>query len=384
MIYECNATANTIQIIRKVIYTMSKKSKRGLSSNAKWAIALLVEVIVIVLMVAGYFTFWWGSKYNQIKVENLNADDLSINEGANEAQKGFKTIALFGIDARDSSSMGEGNRTDTIIIASINNDTKEVKLVSVYRDSFLEIADGSGLTTKVNAAYSYGGPALAIKTLNANLDLEITEFITVNFLALSMAIDDLGGINIDVEDAELPMLNACISEQINITGIYSDGVFTTGNLLLNGTQATAYARIRSTDQGDITRTERQRDVLSKMIVKAKSSDMSTINKIIDDVFPNIYTSITKDEMMSLAKSLFSYELGETVGFPFAFQPVDDDVNGSVLVPANLASNVTSLHEFLFGSTGYVPTQSVQNISNKIQSEMGVGAQDINIETFTAQ
>lgn len=363
---------------------MSKKNKKGLSSNAKWGIALLVEVIVIALMSVGYFFFWMDSKYDKIRVENFKPEELAINEGANEAQKGYKTIALFGIDARSVDSMGEGNRSDTIMIASINNETKEVKLVSVYRDSLLEIADGSGLTTKVNAAYSYGGPELAIKTLNANLDLEITEFVTVNFLALSQAIDDLGGINIDVEEAELPMLNVCISEQISVTGVYSDGVFTTGNLLLNGTQATAYARIRSTDQGDITRTERQRDVVSKMIAKAKSSDMSTINKVIDDVFPNIYTSITKDEMLSLAKSLFSYELGETAGFPFAYMPVEDPVKGSVLVPADLSANVSALHEFLFNSTDYEPTQTVENISSGIQAETGVGRQEITINTFTAQ
>ncbi len=363
---------------------MSKQKKSGISNNAKWAIALLIEIIVLVFLVLGYVSLYFADKYDMVKVLEIAEEELGVNEGANPAQDAFTTIALFGIDARDTESLGSGTRSDTIMIASINNSTKEVRLVSVYRDSFMEIADESSLTSKVNAAYAYGGPELAIQTLNKNLDLHISEFVTVNFLAMTKAIDDLGGVVISVEENELTMLNAAITEQINITGTYSDGVFSTGELLLNGTQATAYARIRSTDQGDITRTERQRDVLSKMIAKAKKTDLSVINKIIDDVFPNIYTSITQEEMMELVKGLLSYDLDSTVGFPFAYYPVNDPVKGAVLVPADLTSNVSALHEYLFGTDNYEPTQTVQNISSAIQNETGVGAQEIQINTFTAE
>lgn len=363
---------------------MSKKKKKRMSTNAKWGIAFLVEVLIIVLMVVVYMGIYLNDKFEKVQYHEINEEDLSINEGANEAQKGYTTIALFGIDARSNTSMKEGNRSDSIMIASINNDTKEVKIVSVYRDTLLEIEDGSGLTTKVNAAYAYGGPELAIKTLNANLDLNITEFVTVNFLALTKAIDDLGGITVDISSGELAVINLGISEQINITGIYSDGVFTTGSQLLNGTQATAYARIRSTDQGDITRTERQREVLSKMIAKAKSSDLSTINNIIDDVFPNVCTSISKSDMVNLAKSLFDYQMGDTVGFPLAWSPVNHPTKGSILVPADLSANVTALHEFLYGTVGYTPTQTVQRISGTIQGETGVGAQEIVITPYVAE
>ena len=193
------------------------------------------------------------------------------------------------------------------MIVNINNETKEVRIVSVYRDSYLEIENESPVTAKVNAAYAYGGPQLAMKTLNANLDLQITDFVTVNFLGLTKAIDDLGGITVHVEEDELPVLNMAVAEQISVTGIYSDGVFTTGDLLLNGTQATAYARVRSTDQGDITRTERQRYVITKMFEKAKSSDLSTIDNIIDDVFPEIATSLTEDEIKELLAKIKEYK-----------------------------------------------------------------------------
>lgn len=362
---------------------MSRK-KAGMSANAKWGIAFLIEIVVMFFMVVGYFFFYANRKLDNIN-RPTNWDDskenLDINEDANEAQKGYRTIALFGIDSRSTTSMAEGNRSDSIIIASINNDTKEVKLASVYRDSLLQVDYDGGITTKITHAYAYGGPEMAVRALNANLDLEITDFVTVNFTALAQAIDDLGGITIDVREAELEMLNACITEQIGISDQYSDGVFSAGTQLLNGTQATGWARIRSTDQGDITRTERQRTVIAKMIQKAKSSDLSTINDIIDDVFPNIYTSLTKKELMSLAKDMFDYSLGDTIGFPMAYAPVTTDAKGAVLVPADLTTNVSALHEFLFGTQDYTPTSKVQGISSSLQSETGVGAQEIDLNIF---
>lgn len=361
---------------------MAKNNKKGLSANAKWGIALVVEIIMVVLMVYAYAVFYINDKIDEIQVVEIKEENLQINEGSNEAQKGYTTIALFGIDARSNTSMGEGNRSDSIIIASINNDTKEVRLVSIYRDTLLRIADGQGITTKINAAYSYGGPELAIATLNECLDLQITDFVTVNFMALTKAIDDLGGITVNVKESELPVLNASITEQIEVTNIYSDGVWQTGDLLLNGTQATAYARIRSTDQGDITRTQRQRYVISQMIAKAKQSDLSTINSIIDDVFPNVLTSMDKDEIMDLAKNLMSYDLGETMGFPIAMADYTTEAKGACLAPADLATNVSKLHEFLFDTPNYVPTQKVQEISTALTNETGVGynGQELEINT----
>lgn len=357
--------------------TTNKNNQNKNGSMLKWVVAFFAELIILGLMVVAYLMFYFDSKIGKINKVEIDEGDLAINEELDtSSQSKYKTIALFGVDARDVSNLGQGTRSDSIMIASINNETKEVKIVSVYRDTLLEIENDSGLTAKVNAAYSYGGPQLAIKTLNANLDLQITDFVTVNFLGLTKAIDDLGGITVHVEENELPVLNLAISEQIAVTGIYSDGVFTTGDVLLNGTQATAYARIRSTDQGDITRTERQRDVLSKMFAKAKSSDLGTIDAIIDDVFPQIATSLTEDEIKALAKAVFEYQLGDTVGFPFAYTPVTHDTKGSVIVPGDLNSNVTALHEFLFGEQGYVPTAKVQNISSAIQNETGIGAQEI--------
>ncbi|MBE5943626.1 MAG: LytR family transcriptional regulator [Lachnospiraceae bacterium] len=359
----------------------SKSRKKRLNPNLKWGIALFVEIVVLVVMTIAYISFWLGSKYEQnVQHMEIDRDELAINEGANEAQKGYKTIALFGVDARDT-SLGAGNRSDAIMIASINNDTKEVRIVSVYRDTLLEIEDGSGITAKVNAAYAYGGPELAVKTLNANLDLEITEFITVNWHALTLAIDELGGVTVGVEENELAALNMCIAEQLNTVGGYSDGVFETGNLRLNGTQATAYARIRSTDQGDITRTERQREVLQAMIKEALKSDMKTINSMLDVVFPNILTSISKDEMSDMISDMFDYKIVATTGFPFTYSIPMHETKGSIVVATDLEMNVSALHYFLFGTENYVPTQSVIDSSVKIEEETWQTDQPIDYTTI---
>ena len=345
--------------------------KRGLSSNAKWGIALIIELIVIVGLILGLVRSYVHNKYNLLNVEELNKEELMINEGVNEEQmKGYTNIALFGVDARDS-SLGAGNRSDAMMIASINNDTKEVKIVSVFRDTLLEIPDSDGaFTSKINASYAYGGAKLAIQALNVNLDLNITDFITVNWEGLTRAIDAIGGVPISVEANELDMLNACLTEQIRITGIYSEGVFETGTIVLNGAQATAYSRIRSTDQGDITRTERQREVIMAVMNKVKSSDLSTIDSVIDEVFPYISTSMSESEMIDLAKNIRSYKLDKTAGFPFQYQYYSSDTKGSCIAPEDLTGNVAALHRYLFGLQDYTPTTAVQRISNTVSNETG--------------
>lgn len=349
-----------------------KRRKRKKNTNLRWGIALIVELIIIVFLGYGIIKTYVHSKYQKFEhVKDIAKEDLDINAGADKSMDNYTTIALFGIDARDS-SLGRGSRSDAIMIASINNDTKAVKICSVYRDTLLQVTkeDGSTLTTKINAAYAYGGPELALQTLNKNLDLNISEYVTVNWEGLTRAIDSLGGVTVHVEENELDTLNGVLAEQIQVNGIYSDGVYDTGYVTLNGAQATAYSRIRSTDQGDITRTERQREVISAMLSKMKESDLSTINRIIDEVFPYIGTSITEDQMYELAKGVFSYELKESVGFPMAWQFYSTEAKGSCIAPEDLTENVITLHKFLFSTDNYTPTTTVQTISTQITAETG--------------
>ena len=351
---------------------IKKRRRKRNNTNLRWGIALIVELIIIVFLGYGIIKTYVHSKYQKFEhVKDIAKEDLDINAGADKSMDNYTTIALFGIDARDS-SLGRGSRSDAILLASINNDTKEVKMCSVYRDTLLQVTkeDGSTLTTKINAAYAYGGPELALQTLNKNLDLNISEYVTVNWEGLTRAIDSLGGVTVHVEENELDTLNGVLAEQIQVNGIYSDGVYDTGYVVLNGAQATAYSRIRSTDQGDITRTERQREVISAMLSKMKESDLSTINKIIDEVFPYIGTSITEDQMYELAKGVFSYELKESVGFPMAWQFYSTEAKGSCIAPEDLTENVITLHKFLFNTDNYTPTTTVQTISTQITAETG--------------
>ena len=306
-------------------------------------------------------------RWSKIDTKSIKADDIIINEEVKKNKNvdlgdGYTNVALFGVDSRDG-DLGEGNRTDCIIVASLNNKTKEIKMVSVYRDTLLDLSEGT--YQKCNAAYSYGGPVLAINMLNMNLDLDIQDYVTVDFGAIADAVDLLGGIEIEVTEEELPYINQYIPETANSAGKAANLLQSAGLQKLDGTQATTYARIRSTAGGDFTRTERQRLVIEKMFEKAKGADIGTLNKIIDKVFPQVSTSFTLPEILKYASAYSEYKLVGNMGFPEdKYTDMLSEI-GSVVVPDNLVSNVTKLHEFLFGITGYVPSSTVQTVGSNI-------------------
>ena len=276
--------------------------------------------------------------------------------------EGYTNVALFGVDSRDG-NLGKGNRTDCIIVASLNNETKEIKMVSVYRDTLLDLSDGT--FQKCNAAYSYGGPVMAINMLNKNLDLDIQDYVTVDFGAIADAIDLLGGVEIEVTEAELPYINQYIPETAASAGKETAYIESAGLQLLDGTQATTYARIRSTAGGDFTRTERQRTVIEKMVEKAKKADLVTINNIINKVFPQVSTSFTLSEILNYALAYSEYTLVGNMGFPAEKSTDTISGFGSIVIPEDLTSNVSKMHDFLFGTTGYQPSSTVTSLSADI-------------------
>ena len=188
------------------------------------------------------------------------------------------------------------------MIASLNRETLEVKVSSVYRDTLLQLNDGS--LNKANSAYSFGGPEGAIAMLNENLDMDIQHYVTVNFNSLIDVIDAVGGVDINVTEEEIPYVNAYAVEIIEVTGRQSPGVSEPGLQTLNGLQATAYARIRYTAGDDFKRTERQRAVLTEVIRKLQGASLSQINKIIDKVFPEVSTNFTLTEILNYALDAF--------------------------------------------------------------------------------
>lgn len=342
--------------------TKNKKKKKGLSIFVKIVIVLLV--ILIAIIGAGY---WYiNDKLGKIQKVELNEQDLGISDTASESLSEYRNIALFGVDSRDN-NLEKGNRSDCIIIASINNNTKEVKLISIYRDTYVQI-QGHGLD-KITHAYSYGSAQLAVNTLNTNFDLNIKEFATVNFDSVAEAVDALGGVQINIESQEeMKYLNSYISETSKVTGKSSPNVTKTGKQTLNGVQAVAYSRIRYTSGGDYKRTERMRDVIEAMLNKLKTKSISEINSFADKILPMVYTNISAGDILALAPSIMSYKITESIGWPYETKGITLDRWYGV--PVTLEKNVIKLHQEAFGEPDYTPSSTVKEISDKIIRKTG--------------
>ena len=358
--------------VRSEVGNDGQKRSFRLNTLGKWAVTGIVLFVVFLILTIGYVSANKSYKYNQMDIRPIKNSDLVVNEGVKEQTKGYTTIALYGVDSRDS-NLDTGTNSDAIILLSINKDTKEVKMVSVYRDTLLQIQSDSQTTHKVNYAYQLGGALMSINTLNANLDLAISDYITVDFNAMADIINTLGGVEITVTEDEVNNLNKNLAEQIGISGKYSEGVHEAGTKVLNGQQAVVYSRIRSTGKGDITRTMRQRTVLLGLVNKMINADSKMISNLIDVSFSCISTSLTKDEVTSLAKDIADYKITGNIGFPFAYTPMSLDGKGSVIVAADLNANVTALHEYLYGTSGYTPSTTASSISTEVSSETGVAA-----------
>lgn len=358
--------------VRSEVGNDGQKRSFRLNTLGKWAVTGIVLFVVFLILTIGYVSANKSYKYNQMDIRPIKNSDLVVNEGVKEQTKGYTTIALYGVDSRDS-NLDTGTNSDAIILLSINKDTKEVKMVSVYRDTLLQIQSDSQTTHKVNYAYQLGGALMSINTLNANLDLAISDYITVDFNAMADIINALGGVEVTVTEDEVNNLNKNLAEQIGISGKYSEGVHEAGTKVLSGQQAVAYSRIRSTGKGDITRTMRQRTVLLGLVNKMINADSKMISNLIDVSFSCISTSLTKDEVTSLAKDIADYKITGNIGFPFSYTPMSLDGKGSVIVAADLNANVTALHEYLYGTSGYTPSTTASSISTEVSSETGVAA-----------
>lgn len=331
--------------------------------------------------------FWADSKMDKITTDNTfvakEVKNVELTKETQDILGGYTTFALFGLDNRDGSTYNSGN-SDVIMVARIDNKTKEVRLVSVYRDTFLKMADldNTEAYSKANAAYAVGGPKQAVRMLNTNLDLDIQEYVSFDFSAVAEAIDILGGVEVEVTPEEAGHLNNYCVETSKVTGKTYEPLpelTEPKSFTLNGVQAVSYGRIRYTMGDDFKRTERQRLVLNKMVEKALKSDVATINKLIDAVFPKIQTSLGKTELIAMAMDAFNYKMGENAGFPFDLRNVVVDIayqkeDVDCVIPADLASNVKQLHDFLYGTTSYTVTESVQSISDEIEYRTGISGE----------
>lgn len=349
-----------------------KKSKK---------ILFILEIVVLLLFIGGLFVYGQiSAKLDKIDIQetDLADQDIVTNDQAPQ-MTGYTTYALFGLDHRSKNEKLNTENSDTIIIASINNDTKAVKLVSVYRDTLLNVKDDT--YSKANSAYAFGGPTNAVSMLNTNLDLNITDYVAIDFNALVTVVDCLGGLDIPLSYAEIVHMNNYCVETSEETGkSYTpvelpdpkpeDEEAIVDTYHLNGVQATSYCRIRYTASLDMGRTERQRRVIQMIVDKAKKAGLSTIFDIMDQVFPMVKTSVSKTEILKMIPAMIGYSIDETTGFPNDYKFAQ--VKGSVIVPTTLESNVLKMHQFLYGDTSYTPTQDVLNRSAQITNIAGGG------------
>lgn len=345
---------------------MRKKKKMNKGLKIFLIILLVLVIIIVGLGVAGY-TFVNG-KIGKMQKENIDTTAVGINEETKQELKGYRNIALLGIDSR-ADDYGLGNRSDCMIIASINQETNAVKLISVYRDTYVYVTEnGTKRLDKITHAYSYGGAQNTLKSLNEALDLNITEFVTVNFDAVIAAVDSLGGVYIDLDSSEIKYINDYIDATSESSGVKSSHITHSGRQKLDGVQAVSYTRVRYTAGGDYKRTERMRTVVEAMLSKAKTLNVGQLNSFADTILPKIRTNISTSEIWGLIPKLASFKVTESIGWPY-------DTKGITLdrwygVPVTLQSNVEKLHKEAFGQDDYEASDTVKEMSSAIIKKTG--------------
>ena len=352
--------------------------KRRKKKKSKKLLLFVFEVLLLaILLLAAYFV----SMMNRIKYENLDESEAGINSDLDEntilSLEGYTNIALFGLDNRSSNNYDTGN-SDVIMIASINNETKDIKLVSVYRDTYLSIGNGS--YHKSNAAYAHGGAKQAVQMLNSNLDLDIKEYVCVDWAAMVKVIDDLGGLDLEITEGEMNQINKYKHDIDKVTGKSTPSVTQYGLVHLDGTQATTYARIRKLAGDDFKRASRQRIVLQAIMEKAKKADFATLTNICNSVIDDISTSLSITQILALAKNVGSYSIKSTTGFPFELTTENLSGSGDTVIPADLATNVKELHKYMFDDDTYVLSSTVQTISDAIVYKTGINVDSALINT----
>ena len=343
-----------------------RKKKHRVRNFIITLLVLLFLVIPILAIAARMIGITQGVSTQDIK--KLLSDEVKKSQETG-AMAGYTNIALFGLDSTQQSLDSGNNRTDVMIIASINNKTGDTKLVSLYRDTYLDVGDGN--YQKANAAYAFGGPEQAIKMINKNLDLNITDYVTVGFEGVTDLVDEVGGVEIDVQSDEIEHLNNYQSTMATELGKEYVPVTAPGVQTLNGLQATAYCRIRYTDGGDFKRTERQKEVLSKAFEKLKKSGPVTMIKAANSLSSEVRTSLNPAEIASLALKAMRFNISETNGFPNdQYRAVGYIGDQSCVIPVHLTDNVVWLHQYLFNDSSYQVSSTVQEISDQVSAKSG--------------
>lgn len=346
---------------------MKQSGKKG---RAVWII--LAVVLIAVLAIVGVFAAKGNRKDTLQKPQNTApVEDSSSEEETEEEEEivaegqGSEDFVIFGVDTR-STNLGAGTRSDSIMIVHVDHDQKTVKVASIYRDCMVHI-EGHDYQ-KITHAHSFGGPGLALQTVNENFDLDIKHYMTVNFINVAELIDDIGGVEMEIDEDEVSHLSS-------IDGAYCGQITAAGTYLLDGDQAVTYSRIRHAAGGDYKRAERQRTVLFEVFEKAKTMSADARISLAEKMLAKIGTNYTTDDITSLLYYLSKYEIAEMTAYPQVFY--GGTVDGAwVEVPVTLTDMDTSLHEFLYADTAYTPSDTVQGYSSVLQGKASTPNTDL--------
>lgn len=373
---------------------MSKKNykkSRKYKKMRRRKIIFGIEITVLLILSGILFVYAWINRsMDKMNQDTLDSSQIQINSEVKantdlSQMSGTQVIALVGVDARgvEGSELAESMNSDTIIVCCIDHDKQEIRMVSIMRDTWMNMAkytDEYYEFDKANSAYNRGGPESMLSMLNTNLDFALTDYVTVNFKALADAIDVLGGLDIEMTNAECVHANNYNREVSEAQGVEYEAIPYDEDLgddysevrHVSGALATSYARIRYGGGDDAKRTSRQRIVINLMVQKLKQNP-TKIPEILDKVMGNVSTSLTKNEILELGMHAVTYTMGTSYAYPFQLCYGENVVNAlgeDVVIPVTLEFNVRELHEYLYPGLSYEPSAAVTEYSDYIARKSG--------------
>lgn len=373
---------------------MSKKNykkSRKYKKMRRRKIIFGIEITVLLILSGILFVYAWINRsMDKMNQDTLDSSQIQINSEVKantdlSQMSGTQVIALVGVDARgvEGSELAESMNSDTIILCCIDHDKQEIRMVSIMRDTWMNMAkytDEYYEFDKANFAYNRGGPESMLSMLNTNLDFALTDYVTVNFKALADAIDVLGGLDIEMTNAECVHANNYNREVSEAQGVEYEAIPYDEDLgddysevrHVSGALATSYARIRYGGGDDAKRTSRQRIVINLMVQKLKQNP-TKIPEILDKVMGNVSTSLTKNEILELGMHAVMYTMGTSYAYPFQLCYGENVVNAlgeDVVIPVTLEFNVRELHEYLYPGLSYEPSAAVTEYSDYIARKSG--------------
>ena len=373
---------------------MSKKNykkSRKYKKMRRRKIIFGIEITVLLILSGILFVYAWINRsMDKMNQDTLDSSQIQINSEVKantdlSQMSGTQVIALVGVDARgvEGSELAESMNSDTIILCCIDHDKQEIRMVSIMRDTWMNMAkytDEYDEFDKANSAYNRGGPESMLSMLNTNLDFALTDYVTVNFKALADAIDVLGGLDIEMTNAECVHANNYNREVSEAQGVEYEAIPYDEDLgddysevrHVSGALATSYARIRYGGGDDAKRTSRQRIVINLMVQKLKQNP-TKIPEILDKVMGNVSTSLTKNEILELGMHAVTYTMGTSYAYPFQLCYGENVVNAlgeDVVIPVTLEFNVRELHEYLYPGLSYEPSAAVTEYSDYIARKSG--------------